>query len=453
MMRVQRRFGKFLPRTADESQVSVLLKDFDDVDLALGKIIDAARAWKDAWVSILRTQENLVSEFQGLYNPIIGASENYNGPEAVETPDETLERTSDLCKAYHDLKAELMEEINSVDSQIVDPATQARAYLQPLKKTIKKREDKKLDFERYSVRVDTATKKTKRSERENAGLAKSEKDLARATGEYQEADIHLKENLPPVVSAAFSILPHLLTNQILIQNALLAQYYTTLYTYCTEADFPSTTIPIEDVLEAWQSDFEPIKQQLETDIQVVSTGKSARLRPNDNSQSRIGMGSRSPSSRTRVLAPAPTQKLLKEPPSPAREPSLSNSTAVSGRSTPSSEYTTPQSAPVAFSPAAPRSDYFSRDRMPSQSSIVSVAAAAAAKKKKPPPPPPPKKKGLGGGAVYVTAMYDFGGESDGDLAFYKDDRIKVIKKTDSLEDWWEGELNGCVGSFPANYCE
>ena len=32
MQSVQRRFGKLLPRTADESQVAVLLKDFDDAD-------------------------------------------------------------------------------------------------------------------------------------------------------------------------------------------------------------------------------------------------------------------------------------------------------------------------------------------------------------------------------------------------------------------------------------
>ena len=38
MQRVQRRFGKLLPRTADESQVAVLLKDFDDADKMLAKV-------------------------------------------------------------------------------------------------------------------------------------------------------------------------------------------------------------------------------------------------------------------------------------------------------------------------------------------------------------------------------------------------------------------------------
>jgi hypothetical protein len=79
-------------------------------------------------------------------------------------------------------------------------------------------------------------------------------------------------------------------------------------------------------------------------------------------------------------------------------------------------------------------------------SLSNVAAVAA--KKKPPPPPPPKKIG----AMFVTAMYSFQGQSAGDLSFREGDKIKVLKKTASTDDWWEGELRGVKGSFPANYC-
>lgn len=37
MQSMQRRFGKFLPRSADETQVAVLLNDFDEVDKMLAK--------------------------------------------------------------------------------------------------------------------------------------------------------------------------------------------------------------------------------------------------------------------------------------------------------------------------------------------------------------------------------------------------------------------------------
>lgn len=41
MQSMQRRFGKLLPRTADESQVAVLLKDFDDADKMLARVCNA----------------------------------------------------------------------------------------------------------------------------------------------------------------------------------------------------------------------------------------------------------------------------------------------------------------------------------------------------------------------------------------------------------------------------
>jgi amphiphysin len=103
-------------------------------------------------------------------------------------------------------------------------------------------------------------------------------------------------------------------------------------------------------------------------------------------------------------------------------------------------------------------DYFGnsngngRPRIPSTSSSYGAGYPSpqvlAAKKK--PPPPPPKKVGSFHGE-YVTAMYDFEGQGEGDLSFREGDKIRVIKKTQSSQDWWEGELRGHQGSFPANY--
>jgi amphiphysin len=76
----------------------------------------------------------------------------------------------------------------------------------------------------------------------------------------------------------------------------------------------------------------------------------------------------------------------------------------------------------------------------------------AAQKKKP-PPPPPKRIGSQNSSLYAVALYAFEGQSAGDLSFREGDQIKVVKKTDSTDDWWEGELRGVKGSFPANYCK
>lgn len=56
-----------------------------------------------------------------------------------------------------------------------------------------------------------------------------------------------------------------------------------------------------------------------------------------------------------------------------------------------------------------------------------------------------------GGALVVTAVHPFTGQQPGDLSFDVGDRITVITQTDSQYDWWEGELRGQVGIFPANF--
>ncbi|XP_077095940.1 SH3 domain-containing YSC84-like protein 1 [Siphateles boraxobius] len=56
-----------------------------------------------------------------------------------------------------------------------------------------------------------------------------------------------------------------------------------------------------------------------------------------------------------------------------------------------------------------------------------------------------------GGALVVTAVHPFSGQQPGDLSFAAGDRITVITKTESQYDWWEGELRGQVGIFPANF--
>lgn len=38
MQSMHRQFGRFMKRSADDSQVSVLLKDFDNADQLLGKV-------------------------------------------------------------------------------------------------------------------------------------------------------------------------------------------------------------------------------------------------------------------------------------------------------------------------------------------------------------------------------------------------------------------------------
>ncbi|KAF4625979.1 hypothetical protein G7Y89_g12184 [Cudoniella acicularis] len=469
MNSMSRQFAKVRGKGGqDTAKVSVLLNDFEDADKMLTKIIEASKAWRDAWVSILAVQLNTVTIFEELYDPIVGASDGH-GHEPVLTPELQLERTMKLKEAYTDLKSDLMEEVLMMDARIIKPAVDAKEYLQPLRKTIKKRENKRVDWERYIDKVNNLqSKKLKRSDRENAALAKAEEDLSKAADAFRVADENLRAKLPPLIAAAFSIIPHLLAVQIMIQNTLLAQYYTVLHNFCEETGFQSPPPSMEDVIAVWSRDFKPIQEQVER-INCIARGKAVHQsmvlgedparKPVTGLNVRNGFSRRSSSQGKISAPPSPNPEPVDRPegrqgrmlripssasipaaappapsPSPSPEPSLPTPSYTGPDY---SQHLTPVSSYSAHSPAGPSMDYFQR--------------SAAGKKK--PPPPPPKRIGSQNSGIFATALYSFDGQSQGDLSFREGDQIKVIKKTDSTDDWWDGELRGKRGTFPANYCK
>jgi hypothetical protein len=56
------------------------------------------------------------------------------------------------------------------------------------------------------------------------------------------------------------------------------------------------------------------------------------------------------------------------------------------------------------------------------------------------------------GYATATALYDFPGENEGDLAFYAGDVITILDTSDP-SGWWSGELNGAQGYFPSNFVQ
>ena len=222
---------------------------------------------------------------------------------------------------------------------------------------------------------------------------------------------------------------------------------------------------MDQVISSWNAGFKPIQHEVEVNISCIARGNSRHqsMRIEDRAygsisgaEMRNGYTQRRSSSRSDSLIPSTppaanevTDLQSSEPDERPRIYSVPSQTSLS-LAIPdynSSKPTSPSpNESLSHAPAGPRPDYFSRDRMASSSSLASIAAG----KKK--PPPPPTKRMPSTQELWVIALYEFAGEGHGDLAFKEGDRIRVVKKTDSRDDWWEGELKGIQGSFPANYC-
>ncbi|KAK1758322.1 protein hob1 [Echria macrotheca] len=474
MQSMQKSFGRLLRKgPGDNAKVSMLLNEYEDADKVLAQILDNSRLWRDSWVALLHSQFQMVTEYEALYDPIVGASDGL-GRDTAPTPQLLLERTFKLKEEYGDLKTELLAEVAVIEDKILKPASDARDCIAPIRKTIKKRENKRIDFEKVQEKSMKLQRKPGRSVKEDAALAKLEDEMSRAADEFAIADEHLRETLPPIITASFSLIPPLIANVVLIQNRLLGLYYTTLNTYCEQYGFPSPPPPMSDVVATWEAAYNSARKQIES-ISMIARGKGLHQPLNLDADPRKNSASSQPPRRSSSgLIPSstsgpqprtmriPSSASLREQP-PSSEPGpltrrpdylaptdFTTATILGGAAVDRSRN---DISPGPSPSSSKARDYFeSRDRPSASSSIRGRSPAGYTPTdtgfvKKKPPPPPPKR------AEWVVALYTFTGEGRGDLSFQEGDRIKVVKKTGTDQDWWVGELNGVQGTFPANYCK
>ncbi|KAL5119281.1 hypothetical protein ACEQ8H_002768 [Pleosporales sp. CAS-2024a] len=481
MQRAQRTFGRFLKRTPNEADVEAMLNDFNDSESMLDKLEASSKQWRDAWTNILNHQLAAIEYLHSIYKPLGGEGSAGGSHVAVETPHATLERVAALQTAFAELKADMMEEIKDIDRKLIIPAKLAKDSLKPMKKAIKKREDAKVDYERYKSRCEALQNKKTRSDRDNIALNKHEADLERSTHAYQLADENLRDRLPKLNAATFSLLPHLLANQIVLQNNLIGNLYTVLHQYSHEQGYPDPPPEPEEVIPLWDASFTSLRKEMESDFTLLRTGKAVQqpMRLPDKGETLTGLGIRnkvipgrrvSSSDSVPIITrtnPKPPSTL---PPAPENGPALNLANKPSysslGASKPRIASSSPHLGTQSLDHFGRRTSTASHDSSYSNGtngqgdyfgavskirSNGSPSPNPAAGKKKPPPPPPKKIGSFQ--SEYVTAMYDFDSHTPGDLSFREGDRIRVVKKTESSQDWWEGEIGGVKGTFPANYCK
>ena len=468
-----------------------------------------------------------------------------------------MQKCLGLQKEYSDEKTDLAQEVAMIGTKLLGPAESAKQHTKLLHKTLKHRENMKLDYERYLSRAEHARKKQTRSAKEETALQQHEANLAQAQIDYETADDQVKQTFPPVSAAVLTLLPVLLANQVQLQTTLVGQLYTVLDGYTRKFGIPNPAPRNEDIISAWDSEFSSLRREIESGLQLVARGKvvhlSMELPAEKDKSTYTGLGIRNktmgafgkketplPNRPGRQISssqepqqqaieyeepappkpprpgaapatspygmPSPNVNMSSKPriPSSASIPTNNNfngtnnypnhppppyptgptspgyPTDTKGGATPPSRYQTPLnglSTPLSLHQTTSNTsannnntDYFGApaplnvrktshtsattpgtlNRLPSNTSIASSAASIAAKKK-PPPPVPTKRIASNTGQQFVIALFDFEGQGPGDLAFREGDRIRVVRKTESVDDWWDGELGGVTGVFPANY--
>ncbi|KAF8499111.1 BAR-domain-containing protein [Russula emetica] len=402
--------------------------EFDDyqqnfalLETAADKFLKDTKTFTDAVNTLFTAGGGLAQHFSILFHPIASEYDLLGKfPQAAHT----IKNVDAYHTALEELRASISPELELIESRVVGPVKELQGIMKTIRKVITKREHKLVDYDRFNKSLTKLRDKKEKSLSDEKNLYKLEQDFEIASNEYENVNAIMKQDLPRFMMLATRFINPLFHSFFYMQLNIfymildkINQFSEGKYT----VDMPASQITAE--FEEKRGDAAAVIEALSITQRFISTSKLVA----QHRQSGTPPIGRSPST-----ASTSTSTLSKKTPPPPPAPFGSGKVAA-----------------AAFSPAptyeAPPPPYSTA------SSIASSAASVAATKRAPPPPPPLKPKPAP--VNYVVALYDFSAQADGDLDFKVGDRIEVVERTDSAEDWWTGRLDGRTGVFPGNYVQ
>jgi amphiphysin len=370
-----------------------------------------------------------------IYKPISG---RVSDPGAVEV--QTNIEGIHACEEYEAVVKELQEtlapELEMIDSRVIRPADELLDVIKVIRKTVSKREHKKLDYDRRRATLKKLQDKKEKTAKDEKATWKAENEVEQATQEFNYFNDLLKEELPRLFELERDFIQPLFQSFYYMQ---LNIFYT-LHERMQRVDIGYFDLTL-DVEEAFNNKRGDIQERAEA-LSIVKFKTTGQKRPPKYAK-RPGALEAGPKPAGLLTAgsstPAPDDETAASPPPPptSTKPAALASLRPTWQSRRQSDVSENPPPPYSPGPVSP-----------------SLAAAIAAKSKpKPPPPPKPKPSRLSATPKVetVTALYDYSAQAEGDLSFRAGDTIEIVTRTANDNEWWTGKVGGKQGQFPGGF--
>ncbi|KAF4124244.1 amphiphysin [Geosmithia morbida] len=385
---------------------------FQELETETKKLHDESQKYFEAINGMLSHQIGFSQAMTEIYKPISG---RMSDPESmkIEGNPEGIE----ACEEYESIVKELQEtlapELEMVDTRVIRPANELLDVIKVIRKTVVKREHKRLDYDRHRTALKKLQDKPERTAKDEKAMWKLEGEVEQATQDFNYFNDLLKDELPKLF--------HL--EREFIQPLFQSFYYMQLNIFYTlhermqrcDIGYFNLTLEIED---AWVEKRGDIQEQTEQ-LSIVRFRTTGQRRP-------IKYGSKPALEGTKPqgLLTGAAGGAAEKPPSKFSQLHPSTASGEEGHSSPPPPYTV--------------------------GAHNNLSAIAASKPKPKPPPPKPKPMRLSNQPApeTVTALYDFAAQADGDLSFSVGDVIEIVARTNNDNEWWTGKLRGKQGQFP-----
>ncbi|GAA5961939.1 hypothetical protein JCM8115_001617 [Rhodotorula mucilaginosa] len=385
-------------KTSVDAETNEIVRRFAGLEEYTAKLVKDTSAFRDAVATMLTSQTGFATAFTTLFSPLQGETSLTATHPYAET---TLRNIDQYQEFMVELREAIEPEIELVDARVTAPLKEYQELLKKIRKTITKREHKLVDYDRHNNSYNKLKDKKEKSLSDEKNLFKYEQELELATQEYEHYNGMLKAEIPQFLALSSSFIAPIFQTFYFIEVGILYTLLEKMQSFTTSTYGPDAVgvDGLETMHYERMGDVAERIDALTITKRFVSTAKFM-------SAHRAGSDTAS-----------------------------TYSSSSLGRS---SSYARPgasldAAAPPAYAPPA--------------------ATSPGLAGKRPPPPPPPPGGGASKKKEFVTALYDYEAQAAGDLSFRAGDRIELVKRTESDQDWWTGRLDGREGQFPANYTQ
>ncbi|EST07706.1 Src homology-3 domain protein [Kalmanozyma brasiliensis GHG001] len=386
---------------SSDSAFDSLNMRFTSLEKLTEKLLKDASSFRDAVKNMLLSGSNFGRHFDTLFQPL---GSEYDLERKHPNAQATMTNLAHYGQLMDELKDTLTPEIELIESRVISPTKDFQTIIKAIRKNITKRDHKLVDFDRHNNSYSKLKDKKEKSLKDEQNLFKVEQDYETAAADYEYYNNALKEELPRFFELASAFMTPLFHSFYYMQLNVFYLTMERLQSFA-EGKYDLTNNSIAVVENTYMAQLTDASERLENLSIRRGAMPSAKILAQNRASS--GSGGLSPSgSRIGGLAGG----------APSRSGSIL-STGSAGHT-----------APPAYSTGA---------------------ATGSAVAKRAPPPPPGKKPAPA--KTYVVALYDYTAQADGDLTFRAGDRIEVVERTASTDDWWTGIVGGHQGVFPGNY--
>ncbi|ODQ65694.1 hypothetical protein NADFUDRAFT_46342 [Nadsonia fulvescens var. elongata DSM 6958] len=262
-------------------------QNLESADAALQIISENVATFQKSWYNMFHDSNSFVMSFLNLYSPIndsiLGTATPSSIPSSARSTT-TLEITDESLQEYSVLCDEILIEIKPVLDdmvQVVQLRTKdAHEVVEIILKALKKRNHKKIDYDRYLNNLQKLHKSLDNkpisllTEKEKTYLTKCEKEFDEAKMAFEEHDQKIKFTIPYLLSHFAEFLSPLTSyiylKQLMVSNtvrAMLLQFAQSRQMAHLEPDSYSA------IVSCWEDRYDSVAPLIEEGLKCIAEGE------------------------------------------------------------------------------------------------------------------------------------------------------------------------------------